>query len=310
VNDENGPVKNVSVLFNNERLKTDSLGEATFHDQHEGTFEFAITSPYHYDTTGYVTLEREAVIFYIVLTELPVFDARFEIANYAGKIDSAQFILNDSLIYRVINGNLVIPDLYPGHYSYRVIREGYYSSTSGFQIIDTNYFKEVYLEIIKYNVLFNVKSGQQLIENAAISLLDTTLYTSGFGQALLNNIIPDSGIAFQIKKEGFNIYRGSFNLTTKSLNLYINLTPVGVQQNAPNKITVYPNPLAGQNQLTLIGESVISQVQFYSIHGKMLFKSEPMQYKYLLNTKNWHAGVYLLKVRCNNQLEVFKIIIE
>lgn len=78
-----------------------------------------------------------------------------------------------------------------------------------------------------------------------------------------------------------------------------------------DNILIYPNPFKENLRINLnnINFSEIQLIEIYDLQGRVIWSSENInENDYLISTKNWNNGVYLIKVAVNDKLIVKKIV--
>lgn len=72
-----------------------------------------------------------------------------------------------------------------------------------------------------------------------------------------------------------------------------------------NKISVYPNPFNNRLSMVLTENSVI---EVYDLNARLIYHSSVLSSTHELNTENWNAGIYVLKVLSDSGVQTLKVI--
>jgi len=97
-----------------------------------------------------------------------------------------------------------------------------------------------------------------------------------------------------------NLTGGMFKYTGTELGL------ASVVDNEIASFNAYPNPI--NNNLTIEGVNIISNVSIYNMLGQKVLESNPNELVVLLDVSNFKAGSYFVKVTINNAIETMKIV--
>lgn len=76
-------------------------------------------------------------------------------------------------------------------------------------------------------------------------------------------------------------------------------------------ISVYPNPANDKLIIDYIGTLPdFTQVEFYTLHGKLLKKIPLLQNKTTMNVSNFHRGIYFVKISNSKTVAIRKVVLE
>ena len=98
---------------------------------------------------------------------------------------------------------------------------------------------------------------------------------------------------------------GSSSLTKPG---YIYVGGVGINDQNPQSISIYPNPV--KDILTIDGGSSIQKVQIYNITGQLVMSQQPDSKTVTLNTSFLKSGIYFVKITTSNGTIDKKITVE
>lgn len=84
------------------------------------------------------------------------------------------------------------------------------------------------------------------------------------------------------------------------------LPPIGIESVAPNgaSLSIYPNPV--RNDMTVTSSDRMQTVIIVNPAGQILYQQDVSGYSLQLNTQNYAPGLYIMKVRTENGLEMKK----
>ena len=85
-----------------------------------------------------------------------------------------------------------------------------------------------------------------------------------------------------------------------------------IHRSIANQLTVYPNPAQDYLRIDLPENEKIHNLQIFDASGKCLFTlipTEALNHR-TINTNQWKAGVYLIRVMSNKNNYIQKVLIE
>lgn len=97
-----------------------------------------------------------------------------------------------------------------------------------------------------------------------------------------------------------------------ALEVIEQLDTTGIYQyNIGQNIQLYPNPAQNITTITTTDDMGIQQIDCYDITGKIIAQYTPSTPNYQnINTENWNAGVYFIKITTNQGVTTKKLIIK
>jgi hypothetical protein len=297
------------ILFDNRSIIADAAGTATFdYILSGGEKKYTITKAGYFTQSGKLSNIYSDSTIQLVLEKLP--QVEFIIQHAGVPLENVQVAFDGRTLYTNENGGAVFDQVLSGTRTYFVSLNGFIEATGSLVVEKTNISKTISLEPKTYTVNFTVTHGDFNLADAYIVIFDTTLTTSIYGQASLDGILPHAAIPFEVTKEGFNAYQGTFDVIATDVSVEVDLTPVGVSERFAKVIKVFPNPVSNSSTLKIIAEHEINQLIMYNLTGIRLFDEKISSKEFVFNVTNYPPGMYMLKIRLNNEWFYRKIRIE
>ena len=297
------------ILLDNRIMTADAAGIATFdYILSKGEKKYTITKAGYFTQSGKLSNLYSDSTIQLVLEKLP--QVEFLIQHAGGPLENVQVIFDERTLYTNENGGAVFDQVLSGTKVYVVSLEGFVAVTGSIVVGKTNVSQTVNLEPKTYTVNFIIKNGDFNLADAYITVFDTTLTTSIYGQASLNGILPQAAIPFSVSKDGFNAYQGTFEVIATDVSVEVDLMPVGVPERFTKAIKVFPNPVSKSGELKISAEREINQLILYSYTGIMLHDEKISAKEFVFNVTNHPPGMYMMKIRLNDEWFYKKILIE
>jgi hypothetical protein len=145
-----------------------------------------------------------------------------------------------------------------------------------------------------FNVTFNVVNAASEPINDAVVTLDGV--TNIPGNYMFSEIIPGA-YDYTVAKAGFVDVTGIATVNNVDLTIPITMIPVGVNTNALNNLSVYPNPFG--NQITISNPSVVSRVVVANLLGQVVMDVRTNGVA-TVETAKLSAGIYLVTFEAAN----------
>lgn len=98
----------------------------------------------------------------------------------------------------------------------------------------------------------------------------------------------------------------TMNVSEQSGPLSFSMAQLSVSDISYSDFTYYPNPV--NNQLTLKASTSIENIKIYNLSGQIITSLEPGSVQANVESENWSAGIYIMKVTINGVTRSFKII--
>ncbi len=297
------------ILMDKRLLVADASGKATFdYTLSEGEKKYTITKTGYFTQSGKLSKLSSDSTVHLVLEKLP--DVEFTIQHADTPLVNVQITFDGRTLYTNENGGVVFEQVLSGTKTYFVSLNGFVDATGAIVVEKTNISKTINLEPKTYRVNFTVSHGNFNLADASIAIFDTTLTTSIYGQASLNGILPQTAIPFSVSKDGFNMYQSTFDVVDTDVSITIDLIPVGVSEDFAKGLKVYPNPVLSSGTLNISTEHEINQLVMYNFTGIRLFDEKISSKEFGFNVTKYPPGMYMLKIRINNEWFYRKIRIE
>ncbi|MGD9994544.1 MAG: C25 family cysteine peptidase [Salinivirgaceae bacterium] len=297
------------ILLDHRLMMADAAGTATFdYTLSEGEKEYTIKKAGYFTQSGKISKLSSDSTIQLVLEKLP--DVEFFIQLAGEPLENVPVIFDERTLYTNENGLAVFDQVLSGTKVYVVSLDGFVEVTGAVVVGKTNVSQTVNLEPKTYTVNFTIKNGDFNLADAYITVFDTSLATSIYGQASLDGILPQSAIQFSVLKDGFNAYQGAFDVIAADVSVEVDLTPVGISERFTKAIKVFPNPVSKSGELKISAEREISQLILYSHSGIMLHNEKISAKEFVFNVTNHSPGMYMLKIRLSDEWFYKKMLIE
>jgi hypothetical protein len=297
------------ILFNNRLMIADDAGTATFdYILSGGEKKYTITKAGYFTQSGKLSAIYSDSTIQLVLEKLP--QVEFIIQHAGAPLENVQVVFDGRTLYTNENGGAVFDQVLSGTKTFFVSLNGFIETTGSIVVEKTNISKTLMLEPKTYSINFTVTNGDFNLANASIAIFDTTLTTSIYGQASLNAILPQAAIPFEVTKEGFNAYQGTFDVVDTDVSIAVDLTPVGISERFTKAIKIFPNPVSQSGELKISAEREISQFVLYSHTGIKLHDEKISSKEFVFHVTNYPRGMYMLKIRLNDEWFYRKILIK
>ncbi len=160
----------------------------------------------------------------------------------------------------------------------------------------------------KYVASVIVKDEQDMpIEGATVTMGDSIHTTDTSG--IVHFVKLESGdYDFTVSSEHHFSNNGSITINSDNAETIISLQPLGIKDNEPNYISVFPNP--AKDIITISSDEFIKEINVYDIRGKLL-----SQKKELLKTCNFDLsdidnGIIIVNIKFADNTYYNKLIIK
>lgn len=191
-------------------------------------------------------------------------------------------------------------NLVNGTYNYTVSATSYYSSNGEFTVNGDVVGISVALTPIPptYTVTFTVtnKTTSAPIENAQITVSPSTLiFTNSSGVAVTQK--ANGTYTYNVVATSYYDINGDFTVTDANVDIPIQLTSTGINDNSLVGLNVYPNPFSTEIKFTLTDK--ISRVEISNILGQKVIDIYTQGANSVI-THNIPSGIYLVKFTAKN----------
>ena len=127
--------------------------------------------------------------------------------------------------------------------------------------------------------------------------------TDGFG----NFWLPRGYYEYSVKADGYQDHQGT-QFLTNSVGIDVSLNPMesSVEQGVVKSVQVYPNPFHGMIHIQI--PSAPAQMIIYTATGTIVRSMKLRNERERINLKNSRSGMYILKIRLENQVYYKKLL--
>jgi uncharacterized membrane protein len=203
-----------------ETLITDINGNAIF-SLIDGDYDYTITKTGYAAKSGTITVA--GVDFTVEESLSPFYDVTFHTTENGVDLQGVTITVGTESLVTNATGNAVF-SLQDGDYSYSASKSGYDVETGNFTVSGANIIIELPMNLITYEVTFNVSSGGNVIEGALVMIGSVSILTNSNGIAIFN--LPDGEYEYTVTKEGYNSESDIFTIIGSNLTINVIMTPV------------------------------------------------------------------------------------
>ncbi len=206
---------------------TDASGIATFNNVVPATgISYTVSASGYTDSTGTVDVVSSPVNVDISLS-LITYQVTFYVNDGTTSIENATVSLNgygsentDASGMAVFTGVVPAADI-----NYTVAATGYDGVAGSIDVIDSDINEYVVMSITTYQVTFNIDDGANPIAGAAVNLTGYgTQATDASGQAIFNNVIPETGIAYTVVADNYDDTTGTVDVLDSDVTENVSMT--------------------------------------------------------------------------------------
>ncbi len=232
----------------------------------------------------------------------PTYTVTFSVTNSSTgqPIENAQVTIGAGSPIVTNSSGEVTANLVNGTYSYTVAATSYYSSNGEFTVNGDVVSVPVSLTPIPptYTVTFTVtnKTTSSPIENAQITIgSDSPILTNSSGVAAAQK--ANGTYSYTITATTYYDITGEFTVTDANVDVPIQLTSTGINDNSLVGLNVFPNPFNTEIKFTLTDK--ISRVEVSNILGQKVIDINT-QGANSVSTQEIPNGIYLVKFTAKN----------
>lgn len=118
-------------------------------------------------------------------------------------------------------GQYVFAELPNGSYTYQIDKTGYYTIEGELEILNEDLSITVNLQLIIFNLIFEVTDGTNHLEGAVIQINEQSLLTNQFGQAAIQ--LTPGTYNYQVSKDTYFSLQGSIEVVDENISESITL---------------------------------------------------------------------------------------
>lgn len=274
----------------------------------EGTKSYTISKDGYFTQTGKIqSLEGDTTIT-VLMQSLP--DICFTVHDATMPLENVTVTFDNRTLTTDADGLVLFENVSPGTKIYKASKNGFVDTSATVIVTNTDICMNIKMEPKTYGVHFTVMNYDEKVVDASISILENLLTTSDSGEVSLSGILPANAIPFSVSKEGFYTYNGSFDLVDADIEVEVNLTVVGVQENPEYFIHIFPNPLTKEQVLNIRSEKEIKELNLFNYAGQQFITKNNPAKEYSLNLSDFKSGIYILQVKLDEAWIVEKVIVK
>lgn len=309
INDGVDPVPGATVTLNSTTLVANESGQVTFVDVVEGKHEFTVEKDLYFTVVDSIEVGGVDINETIIL-ELVNYAVTFNVTSGTEALEGAAVMFNgetkqtDADGVATFEGVIVAND-----YEYSISKDGYTGATGTVDVVDGDVTEDVALEMITYQVTFNVSDKNGAIQDAIVSFNNEEINTDGDGVALFEAVPQGEGLAYTISKtDTHNDYQGTVDLT-KDTTINVNMTIIGIDE-MQAQVSLYPNPTKGQVNVDITALPGSWSIKVTDQKGQLIQMVEDATPINQINLSEQAKGVYFIHIMNENNAIVRKIILE
>ncbi|MFC2111631.1 carboxypeptidase regulatory-like domain-containing protein [Bacteroidota bacterium] len=308
------PLQYARVIFAGDTIYSDSEGRASFDSLPAGTYSLDVTmenfKTFHQSTVSFSGNLNQQIKLEPFLYNITFFIREKE--NNEG-VGNASLSIGERTTTSNSDGIADMSFRF-GDYSYTV-ENPFFESTSG----TFNVQSDTSLVILMKRTLANVKfwvmdqDGESGINNASVSVADTTISTVSLGLATFRGLKVDTNYTFSITRNGYSPYQGNFILKQDSI-LKVWLVYTSIESPSANRsIKIHPNPATKELHLDFYREFPSElTISLTDITGRAVktYNSEIVSgsNRISLDISDVKPGMYILSIESGNTRMVKKIL--
>ena len=221
ITDGTNAVSGAKVSVNGLDVYSNSLGNASI-TLLPGTYPFTVTKDAYHLYSGNLSITDQPVNIDVNLS-LITYLVTFSITDGTNNIEGATIEVNAQQLLTNAQGQAELA-LAPGTYAFSVSKLGFDTFANQFQLGSNPLLVPIQLAHTAYEVVFNVKCGEEIIEGAAVSVANQSLTTNSLGQAQINLISGEYEVV--VSKEGYETTEMAINVNYDALTVDVNLVAI------------------------------------------------------------------------------------
>jgi hypothetical protein len=242
---------------------TDTNGSTVFKNLTKDYHKYTVNASGYNKITDSVSLSNDTILN-IVMHEIP--DVIFNItAPVEINIENIPLVFDTDTLFADKFGMLIVSDVTKGEHRYSINLNGYYPIVDTITIDNENVYVNIELQAVP-DIKFVVSSSDIVINDAAVTLDDSLIYTDMLGEALFVDF-PRKEYNYKITKQGYIAAEGNFIINNNDTAIYVNIK----QQHFTVAFTVVSNNSAIDSALITINETS----EYTDDSGYCLFENIP-----------------------------------
>jgi len=207
------------ITFDTLQTFTDTNGLAVFANSTTGYHKYTVSAQNYIEITDSVNLSVDTVLN-IVIHKIP--DVIFNITAPAEiNIEDVPLVFDSDTLFADKFGMLIINGVPKGEHTYSINYNGCQPVWNNIIVSNENINIDIELKSVP-DIKFVVSSGGFAINNVAVTVDDSVIYTDMLGESLFVDF-PEREYTYKISKQGFATAEGQFVLHDNDTTIYINL---------------------------------------------------------------------------------------
>lgn len=205
-------LENVAISFNTTTILTDSDGNANFVDIESNNYiTYSANLENYLSITDSIFMTNEDTTVNLIMNELVNINVSVKDADGIA-ILGAKVSINELEQYTNNTGLTTFTNLTLGTYAFSVEKDDYYLYEDSILISDSNINETVILNLMKFDVKFDITSNEAPIENALVLFNGETKATNEQGIVEFSNTPIGKYYAYSINKNGYLLEEGSIDV--------------------------------------------------------------------------------------------------
>jgi fibronectin type 3 domain-containing protein len=162
--------------------------------------------------------------------------------------------------------------------------------------------------------LFKVTSSGVAVEGAEVTIADVMQQTNADGETTFGDLTMDAVLDYSVTKTGFEDFFGSFTVNSTFETVEVELTPVGISDEAASMIKLYPNPNHGSFKLSLkLEQARTIRYRVYDATSMLLlseeFENQLGEVSHQIHLESAEKGFYIVQISINQEVYYKRIIV-
>ena len=225
VTDGTDPLEGATVTFNGQSMDTDITGAAVFTDIEAGTgLAYTVTKSGYSNGSGTLDVVDADVIENVALS-MVFYSVTFNVSDGLNPLEGAEVNFNSEVKTSDATGAAVFTGVaIADGLGYTVTKAGYEDAMGTVDVVDGDIDQAVTLVLIVYTVNFNINDGANAIEGASINFNGESMISDVSGLATFDGVVPGTGLAYTVTKEGYNDANGTLDVVNADVNENVAMT--------------------------------------------------------------------------------------
>lgn len=144
------------------------------------------------------------------------------------------------------------------------------------------------------------------IHNALIDINGMSKYTDTLGRTSF--VLGSGDYTFKVMANGFLDFSGQFTMIDSDLEIEVEMSPVGINENLPLKFSLYPIPAKEILNIRLKNKHKNAKAVIYDANGRKVHVDVITHEKKVIDVSGFNRGMYYLKIITNSECLVRKIV--